>query len=129
MTKSLLILFLLWAPFTAQKLIKTKVATGISVSLPPELYPMAPDDLAQRYPSVRAPLGAYTDKDRAVDFSVNISATKWPDTDAELAQKFFKSGLLNLYDKVDMITEGTQVLHKRKFVFFEFESRISGDRR
>ena len=46
-----------------------------------------------------------------------------------MAQQFFKASLQNLYDRVDFIGEGTQVLHKRKFIFFEFESRISGDRR
>ena len=79
--------------------------------------------------SVRAPLGAYTDQERTVDFSVNISATNWPDGDVEMAGQFFKSGLTNLYDRLDIISEGTQILKKKKFIFFEFESRISGDRR
>ncbi|CAN5291789.1 hypothetical protein BH09BAC3_BH09BAC3_17880 [soil metagenome] len=131
MTKTLpfLILFLLITSFTASKLVKTKLPAGVTVSLPSTMYPMTQDDIAQRYPSVRAPLGAFTDQERAADFSVNISATKWPDGDADLAAKFFKSGLSNLYDRVDMISEGTQLLHKKKFIYFEFESRISGDRR
>ena len=130
MIKSLIILVSLWmVPFTTSKLVKTKVADGITVSLPDAMLPMTPDDIAQRYPSVRAPLGAFTDPDRSVDFSVNISATNWPDKDVDMAQKFFKAGLYNLYDRVDMISEGTQLLRKKKFIFFEFESRISGDRR
>ena len=128
--KSLSILIVLFlASFTSSKLVKTKVAEGITVSLPPELFPMTPEDLAQRFPSVRAPLGAYSNQDRVVDFSINISATKWPDGDLTLAQEFFKSSLYNLYDRLDLIGEGVQVLHKKKFIFFEFESRISGDRR
>src|SRR6185436_19849132 len=111
------------------KLVKTKVADGITVSLPTELIPMSPDDIAQRYPSVRAPLGAYTNYDRDVDFSVNVSATSWPDGNVEMAQKFFKASLYNLYDRLDMQNEGIQLLRKKKFIFFEFESRISGDRR
>ena len=130
MIKSLILLVSLWmVPFTTSKLVKTKVADGITVSLPDAMLPMTPDDIAQRYPSVRAPLGAFTDPDRSVDFSVNISATNWPDKDVDMAQKFFKAGLYNLYDRVDMISEGTQLLRKKKFIFFEFESRISGDRR
>lgn len=115
--------------FTVSKLVKTKVADGITVSLPAELLPMTPEDMAQRYPSVRAPLGAFTNVDRVIDFSVNISATSWPDGNAEMAQQFFKSSLYNLYDRVDMVSEGTQVIRKKKFFFFEFESRINGDRR
>jgi len=114
---------------SASKLIKTKVADGIVVSLPAALMPMPPDDIAQRYPSVRAPLGAYTNLDRDVDFSVNISATNWPDGNVEMAQGFFKSSLYNLYDRVDMMNEGIQVIRKKKFIFFEFESRISGNAR
>ena len=130
MIKSLiLIVSLCSVPFISLKLVKTKVANGITVSLPDEMFPMTPDDMAQRYPSVRAPLGAFTDQNRAVDFSVNISATNWPDGDIELAQKFFKAGLYNLYDRIDLIAEGTQLLHKKKFIFFEFDSRINGDQR
>jgi len=131
MTKTLpiLILFLLATSFAPAKLVKTKVSDGVTVSLPGTMYAMTPDDIAQRYPSVRAPLGAYTDQERTVDFSVNISATKWPDGDVDLAAKFFKSGLTNLYDRLDMISEGQQILYKKKFIFYEFESRINGDRR
>jgi hypothetical protein len=126
---SFLLLFALASAFATPGLVKTKLPDGVTVSLPATMYAMTPDDIAQRYPSVRAPLGAFTDQDRAVDFSVNISATKWPDGDTDLAAKFFKSGLTNLYDRLDIISEGTQVIHKKKFIFFEFESRISGDRR
>lgn len=115
--------------FSSDQLIKTKVSEGITVSLPKELIPMTPEDIAQRYPSVRAPLGAYTNLDRVVDFSVNISATKWPDGDVEMAKGFFKASLQNMYDRVDFIGEGIQQVHRKKFIFFEFESRINGDNR
>ncbi len=121
-------LFLLFG-FTPTKLVKTKVADGIIVSLPADFYAMAPDDIAQRFPSVRAPLGAYTNQDRVVDFSANISATQWPDADLEVARQFFKSGLINLYDKVDVIEEGIQVVNKQKYIFFEFESYVRGNNR
>ena len=123
-----ILLFVLLTAFAA-KMVKTRVAEGITVSLPPNLFPMTPDDIAQRFPSVRAPLGAFTNEDRVVDFSVNISATQWPDANAAMAQKFFKAGLYNLYDRVDMIAEGTALQRKKNFIFFEFDSRISGDRK
>jgi hypothetical protein len=124
----ILFLFLICG-FTPVKLVKTKVADGITVSLPAGFFVMPPDDVAQRFPSVRAPLGAYTNQDRVVDFSANISATQWPDADLEVARQFFKSGLLNLYDKVDMIEEGVHVVNKKKYIFFEFESYVRGNKR
>lgn len=111
------------------KWVKTHLADGVTVSVPDLLSPMTPEDMAQRFPSVRAPLGAFTNADRLADFSVNISATNWPDGDVELARKFFKASLSNLYDRVDMIGEGVHTLRKKKFIYFEFESRISGERR
>jgi len=114
--------------FTPSKLIKTKVAEGITISLPPELSPMSTDDIIQRYPSVRAPLAAYTDLNRTLDFSVNISATQWPDGNLEMAQKFFKSSIHSFYDRVDMIDEGIHEVHKRKLIYFEFESRVNGNK-
>jgi hypothetical protein len=114
--------------FAPDKLIKTKIAEGITISLPAELSPMTEDDIIQRYPSVRAPLAAYTDLNRTLDFSVNISATQWPDADLEMAQKFFKSSIHSIYDRVDMLQEGIHEIHKRKLIYFEFESRVNGNR-
>jgi len=114
--------------FSPSKLVKTKVAEGITIGLPAELQPMAEDDIVLRYPSVRAPIAAYTDINRTLDFSVNVSATQWPDTDLEIASKFFKSSITNLFDRVDFITEGIHTVHKKKYIFFEFESRVNGNK-
>jgi hypothetical protein len=110
------------------KLVKTKVTDGIIASIPKDFKPMDDLDFSQRYPSVRKPLAAFTNADREVDFSVNISATQWPDGDLEIAGKFFKSSVINMFDNVEMISEGIQEIHGRKFVYFEFESRVKGDR-
>ncbi len=128
MKKLILLYSLLLFGFAPTKLVKTKVADGITISLPSTLVPMATDDLANRYPSVRAPLGAFTNVDRDSDFSVNISATQWPDADIELAAQFFKSGIHNLYDRVDFISEGIQTINKKRFIFYEFESRVNGNK-
>ncbi|MEJ0033201.1 MAG: hypothetical protein WDO15_23995 [Bacteroidota bacterium] len=129
MNKLVILLLAFVMVSSTTKLVKTKVNDDITVSLPPDFFPMTPEDMAQRLPSVRAPLGAYTNQDRIVDFSVNISATQWPDADVEIAAKFFKSGLYNLFDKVDMISEGIQEIHKKKYIFFEFESRVNPNKR
>lgn len=129
MTKYLIALLAFSMISGTPKLVKTKVTDEITVSIPTGFYPMTPEDIAQRLPSVRAPLGAYTNEDRMVDFSVNISATQWPDANQEIAAKFFKSALYNLYDKVEMIEEGIHEVHKKKYIYFEFESRINANRR
>ena len=115
--------------FGPRKLVKTKVTNGISVRLPKELAPMTPEDIVQRYPSVRAPLCAYTNPDRLVDFAANVSATQWPDGDVVFAQKFFKATIMAMYDKVDILSEGFVTLNKKKFFFFEFDSRLNADRK
>ena len=108
------------------KLVKVKVSDAITVSIPKGWNAMDALDFTQRYPSVRAPLAGYTNEERTIDFSVNVSATQWPDTDLELAQKFFKAGVLNMFDRVEMIKEGIYEVNKKKFIFFEFDSRING---
>jgi hypothetical protein len=114
--------------FQAAKLVKTKINDKLSVMVPQGWIPMDGMDFTQRYPSVRAPLAAYTNLERTVDFSVNISATRWPDANMELSQRFFKASLLNMFDRVEMINEGVQEVGKKKLIFFEFESRINGNR-
>ena len=129
MNKLLILLLTFVLVSSTNKLVKTKINDEITVSLPSDFFPMTAEDVAQRLPSVRAPLGAYTNEDRMVDFSVNISATQWPDANQEIAAKFFKSALFNLYDKVELISEGIHEIHKKKFITFEFESRINPNRR
>jgi hypothetical protein len=114
--------------FDQPRLVKTKAAEGITVSIPEEWRPMDQLDFTERYPSVRAPLAAYTNEERSIDFSVNISATRWADKDLELAQQFFKSGIRNLFDRVEFINEGIVERKGKRFIYFEFESRMNGNR-
>jgi hypothetical protein len=127
MRLTLIIFLALFSAFTvAPKLIKTKLPAGITVSIPQGFTAMEPDDIVQRIPSVRAPLGAFTNVERDVDFSVTTSATQWPDANLEVATSFFKSGLINLYDNVEFIQQGIREVHGKQYIFFEFESRMNG---
>ena len=36
---------------------------------------------------------------------------------------------MNVFDRVEMISEGVHEVHGKKFIFFEFESRVEGNRR
>ncbi|HYC84701.1 MAG TPA: hypothetical protein VEB86_05735 [Chryseosolibacter sp.] len=110
------------------KLVKTKLTDDITASIPKGWVPMTDLDFTERYPSVRAPLAAYTNDERSADFSVNISATQWPDADLVIAQKFFKASIMNMFDKVQFISEGIREVGGKKYVYFEFESRVHGNR-
>lgn len=110
------------------KLVKVKISDQISVMLPEDFVPMGDLDFQERYPSVRKPIGAYTNRDHEVDFSANISATSWPDGNLEMAQKFFKAGVMNMFDRVEFLSEGIHEVNGKKLVYLEFESRLKGDR-
>jgi hypothetical protein len=110
------------------KLVKVKVTDEITVSLPKDWRPMDGLDFSERYPSVRAPLAAYTNEERTIDFSVNISATRWPDANLEIASKFFKSSLRNMFDRIEIIDEGIREVNGKSFIFFRLESRINGSK-
>lgn len=126
--KILLFIPLILISLDQPKLVKIKVNDQITISIPKDWKPMDGLDFTERYPSVRAPLAGYTNEDRNVDFSVNISATRWPDSNLEIAQQFFKSSLANMFDRVEMLKEGTRVVNGKNFIFFEFESRINGNK-
>lgn len=125
---SLIVISIVLFSFDQPKLVKIKVGDKITVSIPEDWKPMDALDFMERYPSVRAPLAAYTNAQRAADFSVNISATQWPDADLELAQKFFKSSLMNMFDKVEIVKEGIHEVNKKKYIYFIFESRVNGNK-
>jgi len=124
----LLLFAVLLMGFQQPRLVKTKVTENITVLLPKDWRPMDGLDFNDRYPSVRAPLAAYTDNDRLVDFAINISATQWPDANLAIAQQFFKASLNNMFDRVSMIDEGIREVHGKKYIYFEFESRVNGTR-
>jgi hypothetical protein len=118
-----------FSDFVKPKLVKTKVNDKITVLIPEGWLVMEGMDFIQRYPSVRAPVAAYTNEERNIDFSINISATQWVEGDLELPKSFFKASLFNTFDKVEIISEGIQTVGKKKLIFFEFDSRMEGMKR
>lgn len=130
MRKSIILMMLLgFTSFDGPRLVRTKVAEGISILIPKGWRPMDDLDFSERYPSVRAPLAAYSDEERQSDISVNISATQWPDSDIKLAKEFFKASLYNTFDRVDMIDEGVRQINGNNYIYFEFESTIKGNQK
>ncbi len=113
--------------FDDPKLKRTRVSDDISILVPVGWRPMDELDFAERYPSVRTPIAAFTDENRLIDLSVNVSATQWPDADVTLASQFFKASILNTFDRVAMISEGIRDIRGKRFIYFEFESTIRGN--
>lgn len=109
------------------KLKRTKVSDHISMLIADEFYPTTDSDLAQRAPSVRQPIAAYTTQSRVVDLSVKISATQWREKDVALAKDFFKASLFNLYNKVDLIQDEIRSINGQNFIVFEADATIFGD--
>ena len=127
MQKSLfLITFLLMMSFDQPKLVKTQVSDGITMLIPKDWRTMDGLDFTERFPSVRAPLAAYTDENREMAISVNLSATQWEAADVSIAKDFFKSSIYNTFDRVEIIEDGIRDVNGRKLVFFEFESTVRG---
>ena len=124
---ALIFIFFMGSSFNDVKLVKKKIADGITIMMPSNFYPMSPDDIAQRYPSVRKPIAAYTNDQRLVDFSVNLSASQWRSSDIEMAKSFMKASIHNMFDKVKVLQEDIREINGHRYIVFEIESRMNAD--
>ena len=127
----LIIIFLLLSLSSfsdSPKLTKNKVGTDITWMIPADFITMTPEDLVQRMPSVRAPLAAFTNVERDTELTITTSATQWPDQNLPVAQSFFKSGFRNLFDRVEILREEIKEINGKKFIVFEIETRMNGNR-
>lgn len=110
--------------FTVAKLKKVKLNENLTVFVPSDFAPMTPEDREQRYQSHRLPLALYTDTDRLVDFGINRSYSVWKEEDLEMLESFYRSSIIELFDKVEFIDSGIKEIRKQQFVYFEFESVV-----
>ena len=110
--------------FSKDKLVKVKLTKEITVRLPADFVPMTDDDLANKYFTYRKPTAMYTNPDRLVDFGLNITETRWRQSDLALLQQFYKSGIAKMYTKVNFIQDTITTINKRDYVVFEFVSEL-----
>jgi len=108
-----------------EKLVKTEIGEHINILLPESFITMSEEDYNTKFVSSKAPLAIYTNQQRTVEFSINESNTTWTERDLELMKSFYKSSIQSLYDKISIINESIEEINKRKFVIFEFTSRIN----
>lgn len=123
-----IILLVSFSALAQEKLVKTNITDNISMSLPEGFMAMTDDDMAEKYITHKKPMTAYTTYERDIEFSVNKSNTKWTVEDMHIMQSFYKSSISQLYDEVNFIKEGIYEVNGRKFVYFEFASKVAGDK-
>lgn len=111
--------------FQTPKLKKTEVTDAITVSLPTAFAPVTEQDMAAKYVSYRKPLALYTDQNRQVDFSVNVSLTQWQHFDLPLVKDFYKASLATLYTDIQWIKEDIQEIKDVPFAIFEYVGTIA----
>ncbi|MDH5474599.1 MAG: hypothetical protein OEX22_02795 [Cyclobacteriaceae bacterium] len=128
--KKIVVAFVLFPLLSFQsvgKLVKTKFNDNISGIVPQSFVIMTQGDIIRRIPSSHTPLAAYTDEARLMDFSINVSVSKWKKDDIHIAKDFFKATVFHLYDEVNLIKEEMKIINGKQFAIFEFESLLKGD--
>lgn len=110
-----------------QKLVKHKIDPGITVSIGEDFSMMAENEVRSKYLSARAPLAAFSKNMSDVDFTINSNKTPWLDGDIELAARFYKTNIVNLFDTVLFRKEEVVMINENEFAVFEFVSTIYGD--
>ena len=105
---------------------KTKITKQISVSIPTNLLPMTEGQRIQKYVSNREPIAMYTSVDGYTDFGINVNSSNWNTGDYDVLRKFYRSGILNLYDDVDFYRDTVQYFSDRPFITFEFRGSLYG---
>ncbi len=101
------------------KLVKKQVDKNVSVKLPENFVVMSDDDIAKKYPAYRKPVATFTNEDRMIDFGFNVANNRWG-SNLGLLHSFYRSTILQVYDKVEWIQDTIVTAKNRNFIAFEF---------
>ncbi|MBD2769555.1 hypothetical protein IC235_16830 [Hymenobacter sp. BT664] len=127
---SFLLLFLGLTAFApTPRLTTVKLGTGLAVGVPAGFTALPDDGIAAKYPSPRRPLAVYTNPSGRVDFSVAVRPTTFESMDYGVLLKIYKSSIQRLYTKVDFLKEDIRTVNGRDFIYFEFVSSVTDERR
>jgi len=107
-----------------EKLIKTEVVSGITMLVPADFRPMTDDEMASKYFTTKKPMVLYTNMEVTVDLGINKAITTWKAEDLEIMMSFQKSNIYNLYDDINMLSEGLKEVNGRQYAYFEFVSLV-----
>ncbi len=97
------------------------------MNIPDDFRPMTDDEIVSKYYTTTKPFVLLTNPDMTVDLGINKSTTQWNPDDIEMMVKFQKANIFSLYDKIDILSEGTKMIEDRKYVYLEFESTINAE--
>jgi hypothetical protein len=117
-------LILLFLQNQPADMVRVKVNDQIQIMLPKNMLPMTTQEIQGKLLGSRNPIAAYTDMTKQADLVINSSFSRWRADDIELLQQFYKSNILSLYDEVSFAREEIHNIHGRKFVLFEFDSKV-----
>jgi len=106
---------------------RQKITKEISMEIPVGFTDMAQGERVDKYVSSKAPLAMFTSQDRLVDLGINENSSAWPGDDLEILQSLYKANISNLFTQVDFIQEEIKEIDGRKFIVFEFVSRITDE--
>lgn len=114
-------------PQAQPKLERVKVNKSISLKAPTSFIPLSEGELAGRFVTARTPIAMYTSDDLTMELGVNATSNRWPEGDLEIIQSFYKASIANLFTEVKFIQEDIREIDGRKFIAFEFVSKVSDD--
>lgn len=120
--KKLALLFLVvCSGLQAQPVLVDQLITEtILLKVPQELTLQQPTMQRNTSPA----LAIFESSDHQTDLSVNKSQLSWAASDAALLSQFYKANILNLYDQVEMFSEGIREQDGKEFIYFEFAGQI-----
>lgn len=115
--------FLVFSQTSEPKLILKEWRKGISLAVPENFLLMSDDDMAQKYPSYRKPIGVYSDK--KTDISINYSINKWNNKNLDILKSMYKATISSVFTDVEFIQDGViKKVNDRDFIVFEFISNL-----
>lgn len=124
----LAIILIAGATFASTKLKKVNITKEISVQLPKDFMPLPDAEIARKYPAATKPLAVYTSPDGNIDFSVTQKRSTFRADDLDMLREFYKANLLETFTNIDFIRQEVTEIKGRKFIVFEFVSRLADER-
>lgn len=124
----LVIILIAGVAFAAPKLKKVNLTKEISILLPKDFTPMTDDDIAREYPATTRPLAAFSSPDRNIDFSLTQKRSTFRAKDLDMLREFYKANLVETFTNIDFIRQEVTEINGRKFIVFEFVSRLADTR-
>jgi hypothetical protein len=100
---------------------KTKLAEGVSASVPKGFRPMTDGEMKQKFPNFHKPVVMMTSEDEVANFGYNISFNQWG-RNLKLLKEFMKSNNSYYFKDIQYLQDTISALDGRNFIILEFVS-------